>query len=128
MTLSEINAQIMFQTNNDIDDLGDFKPHITDYINQGYDLLVEAYAGEHVTADSETYPALVDNSDEPNLPEYSHRAIVDFATYLIYRNGNIVKQNRGQAYYSAFYEVLVKLKYEGGTRNKPLRFINIYKD
>ena len=128
MTLSEINAQIMFQTNNDIDDLGDFKPHITDYINQGYDLLVEAYTGEHVTADSETYPAFVDNSDEPNLPEYSHRAIVDFATYLIYRNGNIVKQNRGQAYYSAFYEVLVKLKYEGGTRNKPLRFINIYKD
>lgn len=128
MTLSEINAQIMFQTNNDIDDLGDFKPHITDYINQGYDLLVEAYTGEHVTADSETYPALVDNSDEPNLPEYSHRAIVDFATYLIYRNGNIVKQNRGQAYYNAFYEVLVKLKYEGGTRNKPLRFINIYKD
>lgn len=128
MTLSEINAQIMFQTNNDIDDLGDFNPHITDYINQGYDLLVEAYTGEHVTADSETYPALVDNSDKPNLPEYSHRAIVDFATYLIYRNGNIVKQNRGQAYYSAFYEVLVKLKYEGGTRNKPLRFINIYKD
>ncbi len=128
MTLSEINAQIMFQTNNDIDDLGDFEPHITDYINQGYDLLVEAYTGEHVTADSETYPALVDNSDKPNLPEYSHRAIVDFATYLIYRNGNIVKQNRGQAYYSAFYEVLVKLKYEGGTRTKPLRFINIYKD
>lgn len=128
MTLSEINAQIMFQTNNDIDDLGDFNPHITDYINQGYDLLVEAYTGEHVTADSETYPALVDNSDKPNLPEYSHRAIVDFATYLIYRNGNIVKQNRGQAYYSAFYEVLVKLKYEGGTRTKPLRFINIYKD
>ena len=128
MTLSEINAQIMFQTNNDIDDLGDFKPHITDYINQGYDLLVEAYTGEHVTADSETYPALVDNSDKPNLPEYSHRAIVDFATYLIYRNGNIVKQNRGQAYYSAFYEVLVKLKYEGGTRTTPLRFINIYKD
>lgn len=128
MTLSEINAQIMFQTNNDIDDLGDFEPHITDYINQGYDLLVEAYTGEHVTADSKTYPTLINNSNKPNLPEYSHRAIVDFATYLIYRNGNIVKQNRGQAYYSAFYEVLVKLKYEGGTRTKPLRFINIYKD
>ena len=128
MTLSEINAQIMFQTNNDIDDLGDFKPHITDYINQGYDLLVEAYTDEHVTEDSEAYPVLVDNSDEPNLPEYSHRAIVDFATYMIYRNGNVVKQNRGQAYYSAFYETLTKLKYEGGTKTRPLRFTNIYKD
>ena len=34
MTLSEIQEQIMFQTNNDADDLGDYTPHINDYINQ----------------------------------------------------------------------------------------------
>ena len=131
MTLSEMYDQIMFQTNNDADDLGDFTPHIGDYVNEGYDKLVEAYADEHVSADSETYPKLTVKGDEPNLPEYSHRGIVDYATYLIYRNGNAVKQNRGQAYYNSFYEYLVKLKYEGSLKKaggKPFKFTNIYHD
>ncbi len=131
MTLSEMYNQIMFQTNNDSDDLGDFTPHIGDYVNEGYDKLVEAYADEHVSEDSDDYPRLVAKGDTPNLPEYSHRGIVDYATYLIYRNGNAVKQNRGQAYYSSFYEYLVKLKYEGSMQKaggKPFKFTNIYHD
>lgn len=131
MTLAEMYDQIMFQTNNDADDLGDFTPHIGDYVNEGYDKLVEAYAGEHVSEDSENYPTLYARGDEPNLPSYSHRAIVDYATYLVYRNGNAVKQNRGNSYYNSFYETTVKLKYEGSIQKSggmPLKLKNIYKD
>jgi hypothetical protein len=128
MTLGEIKAQVMFQTNNDAEDLPDFEPHLTDYINEGYDILVLNYAKEHVSTVSEKYPPLIATETEPepvpNLPEYAHRALADYATYLVYRNGNAVKQNRGIPYYQAFNEVLVKLKYESGGGAQ--RFRNIY--
>ena len=41
MTLAEIKNLIMFQTNNDKDDLGDYLPYLMDYINEGYDRLVQ---------------------------------------------------------------------------------------
>ncbi len=98
MNLLEIKQQVMFQTNNDADDLGDFLPHLTDYINEGYDLLVNAWCGEHVSEDSETYTPLNNDRASPELPAWTHRAITDWATWLIYRNGNAGKQNRGMAY------------------------------
>lgn len=112
MTLDEIKSQVMYQTNNDKDDLPDFEPHLTDYINEGYDILVMNYTDEHVASDSETYPALSESTDVPKLPEYTHRGIADYATYLVYRNGNAVKQNRGMAFYSTFLDIVAKLKYE----------------
>ena len=125
MTLDQIKAQVMFQTNNDKDDLPDFEPHLTDYINEGYDILVMNYTDQHVASDSEEYPPLSLLTDVPKLPEYTHRALADYATYLVYRNGNAVKQNRGTAFYSAFLEVISKLKYErGGTGRK--QFKNLY--
>ena len=33
MTLLELKQQVMFQTGNDAEDLGDFQPHLTDYLN-----------------------------------------------------------------------------------------------
>lgn len=36
MNLLEIKNMVMFQTNNDADDLGDFLPYLEDYINEGY--------------------------------------------------------------------------------------------
>lgn len=101
MNLLEIKQQIMFQSNNDADDLGDFLPHLTDYINEGYDLLVNAWCGEHVSDDSETYTPLKNDKASPELPGWTHRAITDWATWLIYRNGNVAKQNRGMAYRSS---------------------------
>lgn len=112
MTLSEIQEQVLFQSNNDADDLGDFTPHINDYINEGYDRIVAIWDNTHIP--TEDYPLLSEDSDEPNIPAWTHRFIADWATWLIYRNGNPQKQNRGMAYRSAFEEMLAKLADMGG--------------
>jgi hypothetical protein len=56
----------------------------------------------------------VEDTDVPNLPEWTHRALCDWATWLVYRNGNPQKQQRGLAFKTAFEEVLAKLADEGG--------------
>ena len=114
MTLSEIKEQVMFQTNNDADDLGDYEPHINDYVNEGYERLVFAYAHAHVDPSSADYPPLEDGSDEPNLPEWTHRALTDWATWFIYRNGNPQKPQRGMAFRSSFDEILMRVASTGG--------------
>ena len=134
MNLLEIKNMVMFQTNNDADDLGDFLPYLEDYINEGYDRLTVVYAGEHVSIDSDLYLPLTHDKSSPELPDWAHRAIADYATWLIYRNGNVQKQNRGQQYRAAFEEVLSRLQgmsvdAETGLRtvlgNKVKKFINI---
>lgn len=127
MEFGYIRNQVLFQTQNDAEDLQDYLPAIDDYINEGYDKLVYALYGVHVdeTEDDETtipYPALYDVRDVPKLPSWTHRAIADYATYLMYRNGNALKQNRGVPYYNSFMEVLTKLPYskKGGLKFKNL--------
>ena len=112
MTLAEIKNQIMFQTNNDEEDIEDYLPHVVDYINDGYDRLVKVWTKSHTP--QEGYPRLEDDMDEPALPVWTHRALCDWATWLIYRNGNPQKQQRGMAYRTAFMEVLAQLSDEGG--------------
>jgi hypothetical protein len=131
MTLSEIQEQVMFQSNNDADDLGDFTPHIDDYINEGYDRIVILWDNNHVP--STDYPKLAEDEDVPKLPVWMHRYLADWATWLIYRNGNPQKQNRGMAYRNSFYELLSKLSDAGGkaglnedgTPKKYKYFVNI---
>ena len=131
MTLAEIRNQIMFQTNNDEEDVTDYLPHLNDYINDGYDRLVKVWTKSHTPQTD--YPRLAEDTDEPNLPEWTHRAICDWATWLMYRNGNPQKQQRGLAYRSAFLEILSQLADDGGLSglnedgtNKQYRnFINI---
>ena len=112
MTLSEIQEQVMFQTNNDADDLGDYTPHIDDYINEGYDRIVILWDNKHVPCTD--YPRLESGTDEPNLPEWIHRYIADWATWLIYRNGNPQKQQRGMQFRYSFEELLNKISGMGG--------------
>ena len=125
MTVAEIKNEVMFQTNNDVEDLGDFLPYLMDYINEGYDLLVNAWASAHIH--TEEYPKLVLDTDVPNLPEWTHRALSDWATWLVYRNGNPSKQNRGFQFKLAFEEVLAKIKSEGGIKGRVRNFYNIPK-
>ena len=124
MTLSEIKNQVMFQTNNDNEDVGDFLPALTDYINEAYDRLVNVWAKQHVSSDSTDWPALREYAaqepatdppvDVPRTPEWTHRYLADWATWLVYRNGNPQKQQRGYAYRESFLGMLAKISDEGG--------------
>lgn len=123
MTMDEIKQEIMFQSNNDFEDLDEFLPFLDGYINEGYDKMVYAWDKAHC-GDAE-YPALSADTDVPNLPEWTHRGLCDYGTWLVYRNGNPQKQQRGQVYLAAFEELLTKIRSEGG-KNGPVRnFYNI---
>lgn len=110
MNLSELKNTVMFQTNNDADDLGDFLPYLTDYLNEGYDKLAYAFSREHVDEDSTTYTPLRNDRSSPELPGWCHHAIADWATWLVYRNGNVQKQNRGQQFRYAFEQIESRLR------------------
>ena len=122
MTLDEIKKQVMFQTNNDDDDLEDFLPSLEDYINEAYDRLVNVWAKQHVP--STDWPALreYENDEEetdppvdvPRTPEWTHRYLADWATWLVCRNGNPQKQQRGYAFRESFLGMLSKIADEGG--------------
>lgn len=123
MTLTEIRNMVLFQTNNDATDLADYQPAIDIYINEGYDKLVKAYADIHLDdipagQNEAAYTKLESTTDECLLPEWTQMAIVNYATYLMYRNGNAPKQNRGIPYYQMFLDVLNKLPYENGRVRK----------
>lgn len=123
MTVSDIKKAVMHQTNNDVEDLGEFMPYLMEYINEGYDMLVNAFSGMHIY--TEEYPELADDLDEPLLPKWAHRALADWATWLVYRNGNPSKQSRGYQYKTAFEEV--RLSMTGGSKGKTTNFYNIPK-
>lgn len=114
MTLGEIKYHVMFQTNNDADDIGDYQPHIIDYINEGYDRLVKVWDKQHTRFANVDYPRLGNDTDVPLTPEWTHRYLADWATWLIYRNGNPQKQNRGMAYRASFEQMLAQVADEGG--------------
>lgn len=115
MTVSSIKGEVMFQTNNDADDIGDFLPHLMSYINEGYEKLIYAWYGVHL---GDEYKSLAGDGDAPVTPNWTHRALVDYATWCIYRNGNPQKQNRGYPFRSAFEEVLTNIKAQGGAKGK----------
>lgn len=129
MTLKEIQEHIMNQTNNDPDDLGDYEPHINDYIHEGYDRIVVVWAHTHVP--SEEYPLMESDDDVPNLPVWMHRYIADWATWLIYRNGNPQKQQRGREYWKSFMDFISQISSgreglnEDGSLKRYRNFINI---
>lgn len=108
MMFGEMKNLVMNQTNNDIDDLGDFMPYMASYLNEGYDRLVSAWDGGH--AGSEKYPWLVRDTDVPKVPEWTHAVIVDWATWLMYRNGNPSKQSRGYAFRDAAERMLLQIR------------------
>ena len=113
MTYGELKDHVMHQTNNDSEDLGDFLPYLDRYLFEGYDRLLFAWANIHV-GDDVMYPAMKNDADVPLLPEWTHNAIADWATWLVYRNGNPQKQSRGMQYRYAFEEVLARVRASGG--------------
>lgn len=114
MTLQQIKEQVMFQTNNDAEDLGDFMPALNDYINEAYDRLVNVWATTHISNENTTYHPMTEDLDVPATPAWTHRFLADWATWLVYRNGNPQKQQRGYAFREAFLSMLSMVSDQGG--------------
>ena len=110
MDLSALRQQVLFQTGGDAEDVQDYLPHLTQYLNEGYDRLLMAACGRHVGEGAEEDPPLSHDRSTPNLPAWTHRAIADWATWLICRNGNAQRQSRGYAFRRAFEEVESRLR------------------
>lgn len=127
MNVGEIKQLVMHQTNNDADDLGDFMPFLMTYLNDGYDRLVYAWARQHCHPEDAEYFFLQRDTDVPALPKWAHKALADWATWMIYRNGNIQKQNRGVPFLQAFQEILSRITSENGKKGRIRNFYNIPK-
>lgn len=124
MTFLEMQALVMVQTNNDADDTSEFDTQLPVYLNEGYNLVhkrwMRAYPEKALSADGDT----------PALPGYMHKAICDWATWLMYRNGNPSKQQRGLYFRQSFETFLATVPDGGGLsdtdRNSGMRFSNLY--
>lgn len=122
MTVSELKNRIMYQTGNDGEDVSDHLPWVLEYLNEAYDKLCIIFAKEHVGG--EAFPKLVADSDVPKLPEWVHYALADFATWCIYRNGNVQRQQRGMRYLASYEEAVVALRHDPAQK-KAKNFFNI---
>lgn len=109
MTLLEMKEQVLFQTGSDAADLADVLPHLLEYLNDGYDRLLTAYTGAHVSADGD-HPPLRHDKSEPDLPAWAHAAVADWATWCMYRNGASARQSRGYAFRAAFEDAERRLR------------------
>lgn len=122
MTVGDIKLMVMHQYNLDASDLQDYVPFLITYINEGYTRLTSAWAD--LPVGTERFPWLKSDNDVPNIPEVYHKAMVDWATWCLYRNGNSQKQQRGMYYRNAFMEVEDEIKSQGGEKCSPLADLN----
>ena len=116
MNVGEIKAFVMFQTNNDAEDVGEYMPYLLDYINEGYDKMLYASANRHAAPDTDC-PPLLQEEDAPNLPAWTHLGIANWATWCVYRNGNPAKQSRGVQFRAAAEEIASQLRSGTETKN-----------
>lgn len=120
MNLKELKITVMHQTGGDEADLPDHHPYLTDYLNDGYDRLVYASRGQHVTEDSADHPPLKNDRSAPDLPQWAHGALADWASWLILRNGGTDSQSRGLAFRRSFENTEKRLRSEKGSRFRNL--------
>ena len=69
-------------------------------------------------------PALEADTDEPELPEHAHSALVDYICFRHLSTGNLAKQSRAQAFQNSFYTTARRLKPQG--RGSVTRMKNLY--
>ncbi len=116
MDLSALKQQVMFQIGGDAEDVHDYLPYLTRYLNEGYDRLVRIAYGQHVGEEAADVPPLSYERSMPILPEWTHQAIADWATWMICRSGSAQRQNRGYAFRKAFEEMESRLRMGRSTR------------
>lgn len=140
MTFEQMMQRAMFQYNADWDDVTDYTPHVDAYVNDGYDQVLYALTSYHLN-DLPLFPSLDRDDDAdvvPGVPEWTHQPIADYATYMLYRNGNPQKQSRGTYFLQSFRECISKCKDLAGKMSfdpetgamtfnkKPPQFFNVY--
>ena len=55
-------------------------------------------------------PRLVNDDDEPQLPEETHLALADYICYRYKSTGNLAKQSQAQPYYSQFVNTMQRIR------------------
>ena len=126
MTVAEIKRLVVEQFGQTEEEMREHMPKIISYINDGYDLMVDAWK-PHKHVGGEEYPRLTRNDETPLVPEWLHGYLADYATYLVYRNHNPQRQQRGIPYLQRFNEAIGRLKTEGDGEEPgyPGRFMNL---
>ncbi len=57
--------------------------------------------------------AMMNATDEPQLPQYAHAALADYICYRHLSSGNLSKQSRAEFFRQSFYQQMRALTYEG---------------
>lgn len=60
-----------------------------------------------------TYPEMVEDSEEPKLPNWAHGALADYACYRYLCNGNMAKQSRAQFYLQSYHQTMNRIRPQG---------------
>lgn len=84
------------------DDEPEVEERVTEFLREG----LQQVALKRLDNDLSDLAAFENGEDEPDarIPEWMHPAIVDYALYMWFRDGNLVKQQRAQAYLGRFHE------------------------
>lgn len=104
MNLGELKRLALFQTNNDEEELEELGPYLTEYLNEGYRRLWQAFGR------GGGFEPLRHDRSRPEVPEWTHHAIADWAAWLMYRNGSGQKQGRGLLFQRAFEDVIARVR------------------
>jgi hypothetical protein len=120
-----MKMRCMAQFGADAEDLREFLPELEGYLNSAYNLM-SWYADKKRVGNRENErPRLAEDSDIPDVPEWTHEYMCDYATYLIYRNGNQARQQRGIPFLQRWNEG-VTLAAQNTADGIPDKFRNLY--
>jgi hypothetical protein len=116
----------MAQFGADAEDLREFLPELEGYLNSAYDWVSWYIDKKHVGNREDERPRLSADTDEPDVPQWLHEYMCDYATYLIYRNGNQARQQRGIPFLQRWMDAIEKLRAEALPDGVPNKFRNLY--
>ena len=119
MTLIEIENAALFACGEDGEALSDHQPYLRDAVNRGYDLLLSAAGRGHLH--EEVMPLHAEKST-PELPQWAHAALVDYAAAALLRLGSPEKVQRASLLMSSFRESENRLR-----REQSRAFVNLPK-
>lgn len=109
MRLGALRARATIQATGDAEEAAVLEPLLSQYINEGYDRLAEAFGLKECEM-------LQTEEDEPVLPAWAHGAIADYASWMLMRNGNAQRQSRGLQFRAAFEEARARALRAGRSR------------